>query len=111
MLDEASKLEFSIQHLGSSILFDLVPDRIHLRKIDVAQFFAARVQFVLQSIKTSDEFVSRSLQGAFRIEFAFPCEINDCEEQIACFVLDVVARASNPWSIGRMPMPRLNGLF
>jgi hypothetical protein len=27
--------------------FDLIPDRIHLRKIDVAQFFAAHIQFVL----------------------------------------------------------------
>src|SRR5204862_6908822 len=100
----------TIQHLVSGAPLGLVPDRIHLRKVDVTQVFAARVQFVLQSIETGDEFVSRSLQGAFRIEFAFPCEINDCEEQIAYFVLDVVVHASYPWSIGRKPMPRLDGL-
>ena len=68
--------------------FDLVPNCIHLRKIDVAQFFAARVQFVLQSIESRHKFVSRSLQRAFCIEFAFPCEIHDCKEQIAYLVFD-----------------------
>src|SRR4029077_20028537 len=79
--------------------FDLVPNRIHLRKIDVAQFFAARIQLVLQSTEPGYEFVSRALQRAFRIEFAFPCEIDDCEEQIAYFVLD------------RFPILLSDGLF
>jgi hypothetical protein len=96
MLDERSRWKSSIKYLASSIVLYYIPNCTHLREVDVSQFFAALVQFVLQSIESRHKFVSRALQRAFRIEFAFPCEIDDCEEQIAYFVFDFVARASSP---------------
>src|SRR5215470_6943535 len=78
-----SRPQFVIFHF-----LDRIPDLVHFYKIDVPESFAARLQFVLQSIETGDEFVSRSLQRAFCIEFAFPCEIDRCKEQIPYFVFD-----------------------
>src|SRR5205814_3859641 len=77
-----------IRHSSFVILFNRVPDLVHFHEIYITESFPLPLHFVLQSIETGDEFVSRALQRAFRIEFAFPCEIDDCEEQISYFVLD-----------------------
>ena len=45
-----------------------------------------RLQLVLQSIESRDKFFRRHLQRAFRVEIAFPRQINHCEQQIAGFV-------------------------
>src|SRR6266446_1632546 len=66
--------------------FYLVPDVIQLGEIDIAQLLPARPQFVFQQIESPDEFVRRRMQRGFRVEFAFACQINDCEKQIADLV-------------------------
>ena len=77
-----------IRHSSVVILFYRLPDLVHFQEIYITESFPVALQFILQSVEPGDEFVSRALQRAFRIEFAFPCEIDDCEEQITCFVLD-----------------------
>src|SRR4029077_9599526 len=68
--------------------FDLVPDRIQLGEIDIAQLLTARPQFIFQQIESSDEFVRRRMQRGFGVEFAFARQIYDCEKQIANLVFD-----------------------
>ena len=88
-----------IRHSCYVIPFDLIPDFIQFHEIDITESLATRIQFVLQTIESCDEFVSRTLQRSFRVELAFPCEIDDCKEQITYFVFD------------RSPILLQNGLF
>src|SRR6266480_2196517 len=76
-----------IRHWGFVIL-NTVPNLIHFRKTDIAQFFPTCFHFVFQLIESSHKFVRSALQRAFRVDFAFPRQIDDCEEHVANLVLD-----------------------
>ena len=63
---------FVIGHSSLVIFLYLVPDRVQLGKIDIAQLFTALAEFVFELIKSPHEFVGRSLQRHLGIEIGFP---------------------------------------
>src|SRR4029450_8678318 len=79
----ASRLSsFALRH------FDCLPNSIPLGQLHVRQFPPARFEFVLQSIEARDELVSGRLERAFCVDFAFPRQVYDGEQQIANLVFD-----------------------
>src|SRR5438046_9198420 len=76
---------FGLRHLN------MVPNLIHFRKTEIAQFLPARFHFVFQLIESCHKFVRSALERAFRVNFAFPRQIDDCEEHVANLVLDSLA--------------------
>jgi hypothetical protein len=61
----------AIQFLGPAILLDLVPNRVELCQIRLAQFPTPCAQSVLHFVKTRDEFVGGGLQQALGLELTF----------------------------------------
>src|SRR6478736_5120322 len=67
---------------------DPIPNRVHLGKLNIPEPLASPSQLVFQLIESRDKFVRGALQRAFRVDFAFPRQINECEEHVANLVLD-----------------------
>ena len=65
-----------------------VPDFVHLREVDFAQFLASGFQFALHRMKARDEFLRRRRQHSLGVELAFPHQIHDREKKIAHLVGD-----------------------
>src|SRR6476659_8898404 len=68
------------------VILDPIPYRVHLGKLDIPKPLASPSQLVFQLIESRDKFVRGALQRAFCVDFAFPRQINDCEEHVANLV-------------------------
>ena len=81
-------LALDVGRSALSVCFYLVPNRVHLRELDIAKIFAALFEFVLQTVEAGDKLVSGRLERAFCVDFRFPRQIYDGEQQIASLVFD-----------------------
>ena len=82
-----------------------VPRGVHFGEGEFAEFPALLAEVGFHGVEAFHELVVRGSEGGFGFDAEFAGEIDDAEEEIADFFLDVLFVAALPWDAVKRQRP------